>query len=108
PLHPSVLRLLKFIIESAQKEKKEVTVCGEMAADPLSALALLGLGLRRFSMNPIFIPRIKKALRSVEYKNIQKFVEKALTKRTAREVEEYFLENILSTHPKALLSTESS
>lgn len=108
PLHPSVLRLLKFIIESAQKEKKEVTVCGEMAADPLSALALLGLGLRRFSMNPIFIPRIKKALRSVEYKNIQKFVEKALTKKTAREVEEYFLENILSAHPKALLSTESS
>ncbi|MFO7979255.1 MAG: phosphoenolpyruvate--protein phosphotransferase [Candidatus Aminicenantes bacterium] len=108
PLHPSVLRLLKFIIESAQKEKKEVTVCGEMAADPLSALALLGLGLRRFSMNPIFIPRIKKALRSVEYKNIHKFVEKAMTKRTAREVEEYFLENILSAYPKALLSTESS
>ncbi|MFO7980426.1 MAG: phosphoenolpyruvate--protein phosphotransferase, partial [Candidatus Aminicenantes bacterium] len=73
-----------------------------------SALALLGLGLRRFSMNPIFIPRIKKALRSVEYKNIHKFVEKAMTKRTAREVEEYFLENILSAHPKALLSTESS
>jgi len=108
PLHPSVLRLLKFIIESAQKENKEVTVCGEMAADPLSALALLGLGLRRFSMNPIFIPKIKKALRSVEYKNTQKFVEKALTQRTAREVEEYFLEKILSKHPKALLATESS
>jgi phosphotransferase system enzyme I (PtsI) len=108
PLHPSVLRLLKFIIESAQKEKKEVTVCGEMAADPLSALALLGLGLRRFSMNPIFIPKIKKALRSVEYQSIKKFVDKALSQRTAHEVEEYFLENILAKHPKALLSTESS
>ena len=108
PLHPSVLRLLKFIIESAQKEKKEVTVCGEMAADPLSALALLGLGLKRFSMNPIFIPKIKKALRSVKYQNTHKFVEKALSLRTAREVEEHFLENVLSKHPKALLATESS
>ncbi|MFW6139894.1 MAG: phosphoenolpyruvate--protein phosphotransferase [Acidobacteriota bacterium] len=108
PLHPSVLRLLKFIMESAQKENKEVTVCGEMAADPLSALALLGLGLRRFSMNPIFIPKIKKALRSVEYKTTKKFIEKALALRTAQEVEESFLESILSEHPKALLSTESS
>jgi phosphotransferase system enzyme I (PtsI) len=66
PLHPSVLRLLKFIIETANREGKEITVCGEMAADPLSAIALLGLGLKKFSMNPIFIPRIKKALRSVE------------------------------------------
>jgi len=62
PLHPSVLRLIRFIIETAQREKKEVTVCGEMAADPLSAIVLLGLGLRKFSMNPIFIPRIKNVL----------------------------------------------
>ncbi len=108
PLHPSVLRLLKFIIDSAKKEKKEVTLCGEMAADPLSALALLGLGLKRFSMNPIFIPKIKKALRSVEYKSAQMIVEKALDLKTAREVEEHFLESILSKHPKALLATEAS
>ncbi len=108
PLHPSVLRLLKFIIDSAKKENKEVTVCGEMAADPLSALALLGLGLKRFSMNPIFIPKIKKTLRSVEYKSAQMIVEKALALKTAREVEEHFLESVLSKHPKALLATEAS
>jgi len=108
PLHPSVLRLLKFIVDSAKKEKKEVTVCGEMAADPLSALALLGLGLKRFSMNPIFIPKIKKTLRSVEYKSAQMIVEKALSLKTAREVEEHFLESVLSKHPKALLTTEAS
>jgi phosphoenolpyruvate-protein phosphotransferase (PTS system enzyme I) len=106
PLHPSVLRLLKFIIESAQKEKKEVTVCGEMAADPLSALALLGLGLTKFSMNPTFIPKIKKALRSVAYKNTRKIVEEALSQKTALRVEEYFLENILLKHPKGVLSTK--
>jgi phosphotransferase system enzyme I (PtsI) len=106
PLHPSVLRLLKFVIECAEKEGKEVTVCGEMAADPLSAIFLLGLGLKNYSMNPIFIPRIKRALRSVAYQNVKKFVQKAMTLKTAQEVEEYFIESILVSHPTALLMGE--
>ncbi len=106
PLHPSVLRLLKFIIECADKEGKEVTVCGEMAADPLSALFLLGLGLKNYSMNPIFIPRIKRALRSVEYQTVKKIVQKAMALKTAQEVEEYFIESILVHHPTALLMGE--
>jgi phosphotransferase system enzyme I (PtsI) len=106
PLHPSVLRLLKFIIDCAEKEGKEVTVCGEMAADPLSAIFLLGLGLKNYSMNPIFIPRIKRALRSVEYQQVKKFVQKAMTLKTAQEVEEFFIESILASHPKALLMGE--
>jgi phosphotransferase system enzyme I (PtsI) len=103
PFHPSILRVIKFIIETAQKEGKEITVCGEMAADPLSAIVLLGFGLKRFSMNPIFIPRIKNALRSVEYRNVQKIVQNAMTLKTAQEVEEYIIEKILIKHPKALL-----
>jgi phosphotransferase system enzyme I (PtsI) len=103
PLHPSVLRLIKYIIETAQKEGKEIAVCGEMAADPLSAIVLLGFGLKRFSMNPIFIPRIKSSLRSVEYRNVQRIVQEAMTLRTAQEIEEYILEKVLLKHPKALL-----
>ncbi len=103
PLHPSVIRLIKFIIETAQREKKEVTVCGEMAADPLSAIVLLGLGLRKFSMNPIFIPRIKNVLRSVEYKTTKEVVREALTMRTAQQIEECIIERILFRHPKAFL-----
>jgi phosphotransferase system enzyme I (PtsI) len=79
PLHPSILRLLRFIIETAHREGKEITVCGEMAADPLSAIVLLGFGLKKFSMNPIFIPRIKKALRSVEHKTVKRVIQKAMT-----------------------------
>ncbi|MBE0461072.1 MAG: phosphoenolpyruvate--protein phosphotransferase [Candidatus Aminicenantes bacterium] len=103
PLHPSVLRLIRFVIKTVQKENKEVTVCGEMAADPLSALALLGLGLRKFSMNPIFIPRIKQTLRSVEHKKIEEIVQNALTFKTAQHIEEYLLEQILVKYPKAFL-----
>ncbi|MFC2167073.1 phosphoenolpyruvate--protein phosphotransferase, partial [Acidobacteriota bacterium] len=103
PFHPSILRVIKFIIETAQKEGKEVTVCGEMAADPLSAIVLLGFGLKRFSMNPIFIPRIKHVFRSVEYSYIQKIVQNAMTLKTAQEIEEHIIEKTLIKHPKALL-----
>jgi phosphotransferase system enzyme I (PtsI) len=103
PLHPSILRLLRFIIETAQKGGKEITVCGEMAADPLSALVLFGFGLRKFSMNPIFIPRIKKALRSVEYKTVREVVQKAVTLKTSQEIEEYVIEKILVKYPDTFL-----
>jgi phosphotransferase system enzyme I (PtsI) len=103
PLHPSVLRLIKFVIETAAKEGKDVAVCGEMAADPLSAMALLGLGLKKFSMNPIYIPRIKKALRAVEFRTVRRVVNKALTLKTAQEIEEYLIEKLLVKHPDAFL-----
>jgi phosphotransferase system enzyme I (PtsI) len=103
PLHPSILRLIRFVIETGQKKGKEVTVCGEMAAAPLSAIVLLGFGLKKFSMNPIFIPRVKKALRSVEYKTAKRIVQKAMSLKTAQEIEEYIIEGILVKHPKAFL-----
>jgi len=105
PLHPSVLRLVRFVIKTAGEHGKDVSVCGEMAADPLSALVLLGFGLRRFSMNPIFIPRIKKALRSVEYKTVCKIVQNALKLGCSQEIEEHIIEKILVKHPKAFLMT---
>jgi len=103
PLHPSVLRLIKFIIQAALREGKDVTVCGEMAAHPLSALILLGFGLRKFSMNPIFIPRVKNTLRSVELRTVEKIVEEALSLNTAQDIEEHVIEKILAKHPKAFL-----
>ncbi|MBA7700905.1 Phosphoenolpyruvate-protein phosphotransferase [subsurface metagenome] len=104
PLHPSILRLVKFIIETAQRGGKEVAVCGEMAAEPLSALVLLGFGLKNFSMNPIFIPKIKKALRSVELKTVKKVIREAMNLRTAQEIEEFIIEKILVKHPNAFLT----
>ncbi|MBN2409574.1 MAG: phosphoenolpyruvate--protein phosphotransferase [Candidatus Aminicenantes bacterium] len=103
PFHPSVLRLIRFVIQTALRERKDVAVCGEMAANPLSALILLGFGLRKFSMNPIFIPRIKKTFRSVELATVEKVVEEAMHLRTAQDIEELIIERILVKHPKAFL-----
>ena len=108
PLHPSVLRLIKFIIETAVKRGKDITICGEMAADPLSAIVLLGFGLKKFSMNPIFIPRIKKALRSVEYKTVRRVVHQAMALKTAQEIEEFIIEKLLVKHPDVFLMMKAT
>jgi len=79
-----------------------------MAADPLSALMLLGFGLRKFSMNPIFIPRVKNTLRSVDCQDISRIVGRAMKQKTAQEIEEYLLERILFRYPKAFLMGQAS
>ncbi len=108
PLHPAVLRLIRSVIQAAVKAGKEVTVCGEMAADPLSALVLFGFGLRKFSMNPIFIPRVKKALRSIELETVERAVAGAMELRSSQEIEEYMIERILLRHPQVFLMSQTS
>jgi phosphotransferase system enzyme I (PtsI) len=108
PFHPAVLRLIRSVIQSAEKMGKDVTVCGEMAADPLSAIVLAGFGLRTFSMNPIFIPRVKKALRAIEVKTAEKIVAEAMKLRSAQEIEEYVIEEILVKHPQVFLGSRPS
>ena len=63
PLHPSVLRLVQFTVEAALRHRIDVSVCGEMAANPRFTPLLLGLGLRSFSMNASSVPRVKQAVR---------------------------------------------
>jgi len=104
PFHPAVLRLIRSVIQAARKAEKDIVVCGEMAADTLGAIVLLGFGLRTFSMNPIFIPRIKKALRSIECKTAERIVEETMKLRSAQEIEEYVTEEILLRHPQVFLT----
>lgn len=59
PYHPAVLRLIHFVIQQAQLNNIPVSLCGEMAADPLATLLLTGMGLEEFSMNAPSIPTIK-------------------------------------------------
>ena len=63
PLHPAVLRLVQFTVEAALRHRIDVSVCGEMAANPRFTPLLLGLGLRSFSMNASSVPRVKQAVR---------------------------------------------
>lgn len=104
PLHPALLRLIKFVIDAGKKAGIPVSMCGEMASDPLYSLVLLGLGLDQFSMNPSSIPVIKDILRSVKYKDCRKIAETALGKRTAQEIEEFVIESVAMRFPDGLIA----
>ncbi|MDP3176550.1 MAG: putative PEP-binding protein, partial [Spirochaetaceae bacterium] len=65
PYNPAVLRLIKATIDNGKAAGIPVGLCGEMAGDPISAVLLLGLGLRGFSMSSASVPAVKKAIRSV-------------------------------------------
>lgn len=87
PLHPAVLRTLRAVVEAGARRGVEVSVCGEMAADPLQALVLLGLGVRDLSMNPAAIPRVKMAIRSVDLGRLTVLVRACLDLATAGQIE---------------------
>jgi phosphotransferase system enzyme I (PtsI) len=87
PLHPAVLRLLKDVAEAAARRGTPLSVCGEMAGEPLGALALIGLGIRELSMSPAAIPRVKSALREVPAARAQAAVKACLGLPTAGEIE---------------------
>jgi phosphotransferase system enzyme I (PtsI) len=95
PLHPAVLRAISDVINNCKKNKIEVSVCGEMASDPISALVLYILGLRTFSMSPSAAPFVFEILEE-NYQNIpDKFEEKILSALNAEEVKLLIKENIL-------------
>src|SRR5256886_6090978 len=104
PLHPALLRLIKGIIDAGKRAGIPVSMCGEMAADPISALILIGLGLDIFSMNPSAIPAIKNVVRSVRYRDCRRIAETALQKRTAQEIEEFIIESVAMRFPEGLVS----
>ena len=62
PLSPAIFKVLQMVLDACQRTGTPVTLCGEMAGQPRSVLALFGMGLRRFSMSPAFVPTIKALL----------------------------------------------
>lgn len=79
PLHPSVLRVLRQITDTARRYGKEVTLCGEMAADPMYLLLVMALGFDRLSMNAASIPKIKKLIRMTSMSEARLLLEKVLS-----------------------------
>ncbi|MFH1743981.1 MAG: phosphoenolpyruvate--protein phosphotransferase [bacterium] len=91
PLHPAVLRMIHQVVRVGRRHAIPVEICGEMAANPLCFLVLLGLGLERFSMSPVAIPRVKAIVRSIRMEQLRSFGERILDISTAEQVERYAL-----------------
>lgn len=89
PLHPSVIRAIKMVIDASHKEGKWTGVCGELAGDEKGAALLLGMGLDEFSMSAGSIPTIKNLIRKSSFAEMQKAAEEALELQTSEEVNAY-------------------
>ena len=63
PLHPAVLRLIRYVLQAAAASRTQVSMCGEMAGDPRYVPVLLGLGLRELSMQPGSLLEVKDVVR---------------------------------------------
>jgi phosphotransferase system enzyme I (PtsI) len=102
PLHPAILRTIRFVIESAHKEGVKVGMCGEMAADPLLVVLLIGLELDELSMNAMSIPSVKNITRSLSAEEAREIATHALELPTAQEVAEFVADRMSERLPEGL------
>jgi len=87
PLHPAILRMVRFVVEAAANAGIGVMLCGEVAADPRATAILLGLGLRHLSVTPRAIPVIKQQIRRLRTDTLTKIADQCLEVDSAQEVE---------------------
>lgn len=88
PLTPSVLSLIKQVIDASHAEGKWTGMCGELAGDEKATILLLGMGLDEFSMSAISVPKIKKLIRNVNYQDAQDLAKEVLQQPTAEDIEQ--------------------
>ncbi len=74
PLSPAVLRALREVVAAARRHRVPLSLCGEMAGEPLGAAALVGIGFRALSMSPGSVGKVKAMIRSLELRRIEEFL----------------------------------
>jgi phosphotransferase system enzyme I (PtsI) len=102
PEDPAVLRLIRMVVEAADREQVEVNVCGEMSGEPLYAPLLVGLGLRQLSATPRKIPEIKRVIRQLEVPEAERIAQQVLKMETARQVSNYLRDQLRRILPEAV------
>ena len=100
--NPAVLKLIKQVIRTGQQHGIAVSLCGEMAADPLFTILLLGMGLRVFSCAPPAIPEIKKIVRSVTIEQAVQVAGRVLNFDSDKEIINYLRIETRKILPEAI------
>jgi len=99
PFHPAVLRMIHQVVEAGNKEGIDVSLCGEIAGDPLSILVLLSLGLKEFSMSIGSVPLIKKMIRMLPLGEVRDGLKGILHLPTSKKIEGFALKRAKSLVP---------
>ncbi len=107
PLHLAVLRMLKNICDAARPANVPVSMCGEMAGEPVNALVLIGLGVSELSMNGPSIPLVKRVIRAARAADGRKLVDRLLSLTTADDIEREVRTEMIRRFP-GLLGEETA
>jgi phosphotransferase system enzyme I (PtsI) len=86
PTHPAIIRTLKHVVDEAHRRGLPVSVCGEMAGDPVFAPLLLGLGIDVLSMSPGWVPQVKYLVRAMKMADARALAAEALRMSSPREI----------------------
>jgi phosphotransferase system enzyme I (PtsI) len=86
---PAVMRLIRMVVKAAKRHNLPLSVCGEMSADPIYTLLLVGLGIRSLSITPHSLPEIKKIIRSIRMSAAVRVARKVMTIDNARDAVNY-------------------
>ena len=89
PHHPAVLSMIYQTVQAAHREGIPVAVCGEMSADPMSVLLLVGLGVDELSMTPWSVMSTKKIIRSINFEDVRDSALTVLQMEDAESVNAY-------------------
>ena len=99
PFSPALMRLLNQVIQACNQRGTPVTLCGEMAGRPRCVLPLLGMGLRRMSMSPAFVPSIKEMVRLTTLPRARDVADRILQMKTVGEIRGYLTRKVRQIWP---------
>lgn len=92
-LHPAVIKSIKIISQAADRLDKPLIVCGEMAGTPIYAAILIGLGVKKLSMNLNSIPRVRHMVSNIAFDEAKRIADEIQMCRTSNQIEDYVREN---------------
>ena len=95
PLHPAILRMIVMVRRAGARQRIPVSLCGEMASDPVALALLVGLGLREFSMTPAAIPLARRLLQEMRSDDLRAIARRVLRLSTVEEIESELERNIV-------------
>ena len=90
PYHPAVLRALHRVAEGAARHDCPLSICGEMGGEPRFLAFLLGIGIRRFSLDARRLPALQRAIGTISTATARAFAERALQTRSVQEAANLF------------------
>lgn len=100
PLHPAILKFVEHVVNAGHSAGIKVTMCGEMAADPLCTMILIGFGLDGLSMTPLAIPRIKRIIRQSTCEESRELLKRVMSFSVASDIEEYVKTYMMERFPE--------